>query len=122
MPFEYSYDPQAGLIRIVGRGAVSMDDRIRCVRRLLDDADLPARAEILIEVNAVEAAPVADDIRVIALLIERLQSKFSGRVAIANLTVGHVTLSHLVALSVSGGHDRVRVFASEEEACDWLMS
>lgn len=122
MALEYSYDPHAGLIRIVGFGAVSLNDRIIFARRLVEDPDLPAHAAVLIEVNAVASAPPAEDVGVIGMLIERLQARFHGRVAIVNLTVGHVTMSHLVALSVGDGYSRVQVFASEGEARDWLRS
>jgi hypothetical protein len=120
MALEYSYDHQAGLIHIVGHGTVSLDDRIHFIRRLLGDADLPARATVLVEVSGVTNAPSAEDIRVIGMLVERLQARFCGRVAIVNVTLGHVTLSHLVAFSVGDGYSRVQVFASNEEARDWL--
>src|SRR5581483_6472731 len=122
MALEYSYDAQARLVRIVGRGAVSVDDRIHLVGRLLDDPDLPTPAAVLIEVSGVTNAPTAEEVHVIAMLIERLQSRFRGRVAIVNVTVGHVTLSHLVSFSVGDGDGQARVFASEAEAREWLRS
>jgi hypothetical protein len=121
MAIDYSYDPQAGLIRIVGHGEVTLEDRVHFIRRLLNDPELPALASILVQVNEVTNAPDAEDVQGIGKLIERLLARFYGRVAIVNVTVGHLTMSHLVALSVNGGHNRVRVFASEAQARDWLV-
>lgn len=120
MALECSYDAAAGIVRIVGRGAVSVDDRVQFIRRVLADPDLPAVAAVLVDVSGVSNAPTPDEVRVIGRLAERVQARFRGRVAILNVTVGHVTISHLVALSADDGHGSVRVFTSADEARGWL--
>jgi hypothetical protein len=122
MALEYSYDPKARLVHIVGRGIVSLNDRIQMVDRLLDDPNVASGAAILIDVNAVENAPTPEEIWAIGMLIERLRSRIQGRLTIVNTRVGHVTLSHLVAYSVREAQSQVQVFTREEAARDWLLS
>jgi len=122
MALEYSYDPQAGVLRIVGLGTVSLHDRVVFVSRLLADPDLPATAAILIDVNGVTNAPTVDDIRAIRTLVDRLQARFLGRVAITNVTVGHVAISHMIAFSISDESGRVRAFTSGADAGEWLRA
>jgi hypothetical protein len=122
MALEYSSDALAQSMQLIGRGAVAVDDRSHFVRRFLGDPDLPALAGVLIDVNAMTTAPIAEVIPVLGMLIETLQSRLRGKVAIAKTTVGHVTLSHLASASVGDSHGQVRVFASESEARAWVES
>lgn len=122
MNLEYSYDPRVGLIRIVGRGTVSLEDRIHFFRHLMDAPDLPETADVLVKVNEVTNAPSGEEIPVIGMLAERLRARFGGRLAIVNVKVGHVTISHLVAFSTADSRCEVRVFPTEGEAARWLRS
>lgn len=70
----------------------------------------------------VHNTPTANEVWEIGALIQRLQSRFHGRVAIVNVTAGHVTFSHLIALSVEDGSKSVRVFSHENEALRWMHS
>ncbi len=120
MSLEYTYDPQTRLIRIACKGAISIDERIQLVHHLMDDPHLPASASILIDVNEVTNVPNYKEIGVIGSLIEKLLSRFRDRVAILNAKVGHVTLSHMVSLTVGGKHGQVRVFSCETDARTWF--
>lgn len=122
MAIEYFYDPQKLLISIVCRGVISIDDRIYFVRRLFDDPNLPEQASILINVNEVTNAPTKEEIGMIGLLIEKLLSRFCGRVALVNSMIDHVLCSHFVLFNVVKGHSKTRVFASRSEARDWIES
>lgn len=122
MALEYSFDASARLIRIVGRGAVSVESRVHLVRGLLGDTALPAVASVLIDVSEVTNAPDADDVRTIGMLIERMITRFRGRVAVVTASVGHVTLSHLVSLSVGDGVSGAQSFTSQSAARAWLES
>ncbi len=122
MGFAYSFNADTGIVRIVGEGDVSLADRAVLVQTLLDDRELPERAALLIAVSKVTNAPTAEEASVIGILINRLQTRFQRRVAIVNVVVGHVTVSHLVAFSTDSRFPEVMVFGSEVEATSWLIS
>lgn len=120
MPLEYIFEPNAQLLRIVGHGVVTVEDRIQFVDRMFQDAALPEKADVLIEIGEVSNAPQGADMFAIGALINRLRARFRGRVAIVNATVGHVTISNLIALSSESDFQAVRVFASTNEAREWF--
>ncbi len=64
--------------------------------------------------------PTADEIRIIAMLVRRIMTRFSGRIAILNVKVGHVSISHLIGAESAAGPDRVRVCTSEKSAMVWI--
>ncbi|MBI1176909.1 hypothetical protein GC207_05665 [bacterium] len=120
MAFKYFYEEQTSLLNIVGYGEVTMDERVRCVQRVLADPDLANCSAIIIDVNEVTNPPNVDEVPFVARLIDKLRTRFGGRVAIVNAVGGHVTASHMVALSAVGEYDHVRVFQSEIAAREWL--
>lgn len=122
MGINYFYDSVNGLLQVVGSGDVSLEDRIVSVKRMLEDLSLPKQAHILINVDGITNAPGTNDFSKIAVLIDRLRTRFGGRVAIVNALTGHVTTSHLIAMSVLSEEDNVQVFSSEAMARAWLCS
>ena len=122
MAVAYSYDEQTHILRIVGEGIVNLSDRVDLVFRILADPLLPAWAALLVNVSEVKNAPTPEEVRVIGILIDRLCSRFNGRTAIVNVTVGHVAISHMAALSAYNASDNVRVFSSEVAATEWLLA
>ncbi len=122
MPFDYAIDRENRLLAITGSGHASMEDRYDLVQRVMNDASLDGSYQVLINVCDVSNSPSAGDIGSIASLIERLQSRFRGRVAILNTGVGHVTVTHLIALVAEYGNDNVRAFMFEKEAREWLFA
>ncbi len=122
MAFGYTYDPQTSIIRIAGEGEVSMEERVNLVGGLLSNPQINDRAAVLIVVDRVTNAPTVEEMGVIGVLINRLQSRFQGRVAIVNVTVGHVTLSQFISALASGPFREVMVFSSEVVATEWLKA
>jgi len=120
MSFDYTVDTENQLITITGLGHASMEERYACVQRMLNNRSIGSEHNILINVCQVINAPLPGDIDSIVSLIERLQSKFKGRVAILNTAAGHVTFTNLITLSAHCGPDIVRAFLSENEAREWL--
>ena len=122
MPFDYAIDRENRLLTITGSGHASMDDRYDLVQRVMNDQSIDGSYQVLIDVCGVSNSPSAGDIGSVASLIERLQSKFRGRVAILNTGVGHVTVTNLIALVADYGDDNVRAFLSGNEAREWLLA
>jgi hypothetical protein len=98
-----------------------MKERDDCVNRIIHDQSIDSKHHILIDVCEVTNSPSPDDLPLIVSLIEILQSKFKGRVAILNTRVGHVTFTHLITLSACCG-DNVQAFQTENEAREWLCA
>lgn len=122
MPFSYRVEPENRLIYILGEGHVSMEERYDCVNRLVTDQSLDRGLHILINVCEVSNLPSSLDISSIVSLVEKLQTRFRGRVAIVNAVVGHVTVTSLISLSAECGENKVRSFFTEDEAREWLNS
>ncbi len=122
MPFSYRVEPENRLLYIQGDGHASLEERYHCVNQIMTDRSITPNLHVLINVCQVSNIPSTDDIGPIVSLVERLQSKFRGRVAIVNGAVGHVTVTNLISLSANCGHDKVRPFFSEDEAREWLRS
>ncbi len=116
----YSHDVQTQTVRIQGSGEVSIEDRMSFLAMVFQDVSLPATSSVLIDVNAVTTTPTDDEIKIIAMLVRRIMTRFSGRVAILNVKVGHVTISNLIAAESAAGTDRVRVCTSEKSATAWI--
>jgi|SRR6185369_4567258 len=120
MPFDYKVDSENQLITIEGLGYASMEERYDCVKILMNDQSIESKHHILIKVCKVINTPLPNDIPSIVSLIERLHSKFKGRVAILNTVAGHVTFSNIIALSSHSYPDNVQSFLTETEALEWL--
>jgi hypothetical protein len=122
MPFSYKVDPENQLITIMGSGYASMEERYECIHRIMKDQSIDGKYSILINVCQVSNGPTPDNMLSIVSLVERLQSKFGGRVAIVNTQIGHVTITNLIALSAHCGADSVRAFLCENDALEWLCT
>jgi uncharacterized protein (DUF2384 family) len=120
MAFDYTYDADNHVIVLTGTSSVTIDDRTKCVSRMVEDRALPDIAAVLIDVCHAENSPSNDEILMMSRLVERMQARFHSRIAILNTSVGHLTLSHLVALSAVACDRAVQVFTSEKEARAWL--
>ncbi len=121
MPLSTTYDAAASVIRITGHGPVSMEDRREFINRLCANAEYQENSDILVNVTSVTNAPAGSEFVEISRLVLRLRSRFQGRIAIVNAQAGHITVSHLVALSADLAEEFVRVFTSETEALLWIQ-
>jgi hypothetical protein len=122
MPFGYTVNRTCSIITITGSGTVTMAERYDCVQRLMQDRALDKEHHVLIDVSQVDNSPTVDELTAIVALVERMQAKFGGRVAILNTRIGHVSITDIIALSVYRGRDRVQAFLSESEARAWLTA
>jgi hypothetical protein len=119
MAFNYSYDAENQLIVLTGTGAVTTGDRNVCVKRMIEDRILPDEAAILIDVCRVPNPPSKEEIEDIGKLLKQLHKRFRSPIAILNTTVGHATMSHLIA-AITSVYCPVRAFITEAQARNWL--
>lgn len=119
MPLRYAYEPQYSMVLIRGEGEVSLADRVGVIESIMSDEALPEASSILVDVAGVANAPEPHDIHAIAGLARKLRSRFRGRIAILNTTVGHTTISQLVAMAADD--PEVRAFVSPDGARSWLI-
>ena len=122
MPFDYTVDTENHIVTIMGEGHASMKERYDCINRMMHDQSIDCRHHVFIKVCEVLNNPSIEEMHSIVALIERLHSKFGGRVAILNTTIGYVTITELIALSACCGTNNVRAFLSENEAREWLCT
>ena len=120
MPIRHSHGSHDDVIRIVGSGVISLEDRARFVMAMSEDGALLRSAPILIDINGIANTPATHDLPFIAALIDRLLSRFGRRVAILNSVAGHVTMSPLVAFATLAGKNAEQVFSAEAAALEWL--
>jgi hypothetical protein len=122
MPFDYTVDTKNHIITIMGEGHESMKERNDCINRMMHDQSIDGRHHVFIKVCEVLNNPSIEEMHSIVTLIEKLHSKFGGRVAILNTAIGHVTITELIALSACCGANNVRAFLSEKEVREWLCT
>lgn len=120
MPLSTSYDSEANLIRLVGEGPVSMEERRHTIGQMFLNREYSNDSDILVDVSRITNAPTDLEFFEVARLVKVLRSRFAGRIAIVNARMGHLTVSHLVALSADPEQNAVRVFYSGSEALSWL--
>lgn len=97
-----------------------MEDRRRCVGDIFSAAELGGRFDIIFDVCGVSNAPAGSEFIQISNLLSLLHTRVAGRIAIVNVQVAHVTISHLIALSADFDREFVRTFYSEADALAWL--
>ena len=122
MTLSYSFEGGANegnlLVYILGSQTVTMLDRYALVEQLLNDAVLPAFANVLINVSTVLNSPLPGEVPYIPVLISKLQARFaSKKIAIVNDRVGHASVSQLVSMFSNG---EVRAYLSEKDARTWI--
>lgn len=109
------------LITVSGNGLVTLSDRFECVDRMLHDKSMPALSSILIDVRYFTNSPSPSEVPWIGQLINRLRTRFLAKVAIVTSTVGHVTVSQLIAFEADSMAKNVKAFTSLSEAIQWLI-
>lgn len=120
MPIATSYQAGSRLLSIVGEGTVTMEEREESFRQMIENPNYSDQADILANVSGITNPPT--NFKDVSNLIQLLMSRFSGRIAIVNTHVGHVTLSHFIVLSADQTEELIRVFSSEVAARVWLES
>ena len=120
MPINYTFNNENHTLIIEGTGALSLEERIECVRRIFDDESLNADCIVIVRLDQIANYPDAEDVERIASLVARLKTKFKRRIAIVNSRAGLMTTAALVSAYVSPDLTDVCAFFGENEALKWL--
>ena len=125
MPFEHSIDHKHRLLVIRGFGSGSLEETedsvARAVHTITERAVLPGYG-VLINVDAIDLVPTAEQTLRIAQLIALLHGHLRGHIAIVTSAIGKVTAAHLMAVHSSGPNEAVKAFTDESTAHAWLMA
>src|SRR5690606_12862045 len=107
---------------VKGSGEGSLDEIASSAYRLLEDQSIAADYAFMFVVNSTVLHPTPDQMWTIASFLERMLSRFTGRMAIVASDVGRISEAHLIAFGADKkGTGRLRVFPSEHQAQQWLL-
>jgi hypothetical protein len=121
MPFEHMVDHGVRLVVIRGSGEGSIEEIADSARRLLEDRSICTDYTFMFVVNDIALNPTADQMWSIVSFLGAMLSRFSGRMAIVTSHVERATSANLICFAADKGDRRVRVFAWESEAREWLL-
>ena len=88
---------------------------------LLEDTSIGTDYTFMFVVDDIALQPTTEQTWTIASFLDRMLSRFSGRMAIVTSKLGQVTAAHLIAIASDKMGGRVRVFTSEDHARQWLL-
>lgn len=120
MPIRARIDFRQRVVTIVLDGVVTDEDVRRLRSDLVEEPDFDPHFDHLVDMTAVERVEVSLELRM-ALVESSIFGKESRRALVAArpLQIGFAR-QHALMYSDEGSADRVRVFASREEAESWL--
>ena len=121
MSFEHIVDHGTRLVVVRGSGEGSVGETNDSARRLLEDQSLCTDCRFMFVVDDIALHPTHEEMSSILRLLRIMLSRFSGRMAIVTSRVGRVTTAQLMAYAADEGVGRLRAFASETEAREWLL-
>ena len=121
MPFEHIIDHGVRLVVIRGSGEGSIEETADSAHRLLEDQSICTDYSFMFVVNDIALNPTADQMWSIVSFLGTMLSRFSGRMAIVTSHVERATSANLICFAADKGDRRLRVFAWESEAREWLL-
>lgn len=75
MPITYEFDRESGLLHTTCAGNVTFDEVLEHFRQLEDDASLPSRLDVLLDLSTMESLPESDQLRSVASEVDRLRTR-----------------------------------------------
>lgn len=121
MPFEHIIDHGDHLVVVKGAGEGSIDETAHSAQFLLEDKSIGTDYTFMFIVDDIALQPTPGQIWIIAAFLERMLSRFSGRMAIVTSKLGQVTAAHLITIAADKKGGRIRVFTTEHQARQWLL-
>ena len=121
MSFTYHIDSSAGILFIVGEGAITQAERVETMRAWLSDSTFRPGLHTLCDFSAATSTPSLPELREIMAIINR-NATLIGRTRLAVITARDVTLGvarQFQALAEASPLD-VQIFADCEAALAWL--
>ena len=119
MPLDHSIDHIARLVTISGPGRIA--DAGESAGRLLADDELGRDFSILLLIEE-SAPPEPTELMTLIELLSMVTRRFDGRIAIAAAGVGQLTPALLLTMMVDDGQERIRAFATVNEARVWVVN
>lgn len=121
MPFEHIIDHGNHLVVVKGTGEGSIYETAHSAQFLLEDKSIGTNYSFMFVVDDIALQPTTEQIWIIASFLDRMLSRFSGRMAIITSKLGQVTAAHLVAIAADKKGGRIRVFTTEHQGRQWLL-
>ena len=121
MSFTYHIDSSAGILFIVGEGAITQAERLETMRAWLSDPAFRPGLHALCDFSAATSTPSLPELREIMAIINR-NATLIGRTRLAVVTARDVTVGvarQFQALAESSPLN-VQIFADREAALAWL--
>jgi hypothetical protein len=121
MSFTYHIDSSAGILYIVGEGAITQAERLETMRAWLSDPAFRPGLHALCDFSAATSTPSLPELREIMAIINR-NATLIGRTRLAMVTARDVTLGvarQFQALAEASPLN-VQIFADREAALAWL--
>jgi hypothetical protein len=121
MPVTYRLDSGKGVIETRCAGAVTLDEVLRHFRDLEGDPALPARLDVLLDLEQLTSVPESGQLRRVTLEMERLkeQLRFGACAIVASRDV-LFGMSRMFEVFASDLFALTHVFRKREEAERWL--
>lgn len=121
MSFTYHIDSSAGILFIIGEGAITQSERLETMRAWLSDPAFRPGLHTLCDFSAATSTPSLPELREIIAIINR-NATLIGRTRLAVVTARDVTLGvarQFQALAEASPLN-VQIFADREAALAWL--
>ena len=121
MSFTYHIDSSAGILFIVGEGAITQAERLETMRAWLSDPAFRPGLHALCDFSAATSTPSLPELREIIAIINR-NATLIGQTKLAVVTARDVTfgVAHQFQALAEAGPLNVQVFADREAALAWL--
>ena len=122
MPMTYEIDREAGLVLIVGRGAVTDQEMVDCVSALRRDPDLEPSMPTLSDMRGIEVAFTPDGIvRMIQVMEDTKDRRDAVRAAIVADSDAAFGMGRMFEMRAQDrAEPKFGIFRDMESALDWL--
>lgn len=123
MPMTYRIDSDAGMLFIVGEGAITQAERIETMQAFVNDVSFRPGLSTLFDVSAATTTPSLAELEQIVMFVQRHAASI-GRKRLAIVTSRPVTFGvarQFQALAESSPLD-VEVFTDRDAAVGWLRT
>ena len=121
MPLTYRIDAAAGILHVVGEGAISQSERIEAMRGWLRDPEFRSGLDTLCDFSAATSTPTMAELREIVSLVDR-HAKRIGKKKLAVIATQPVTfgVARQCRTLAESGPLNVSVFKDRRAALGWL--
>jgi len=121
MPVTYQINREARFIETYCTGAVTFEEVMSHFEQLEDEAALPERLDVLLDLAGATTLPESGQLLEVARAVDRLKAKLEwGACAIVASRDALFGMSRMFEAFVEGSFARIAVFRKREDAKGWL--